>query len=70
METKKIIRDERKKRKLTQSELAKKLGVSQATITMIEAGRRGASDELKVKIANYFNLSIEYIFFNDINHKW
>ena len=70
METKKIIRDERKKRKLTQSELAKKLGVSQATITMIEAGKRGVSDELKVKIANYFNLSIEYIFFNDINHKW
>lgn len=68
MESGKIIAEERKKRNLSQKALSNILGVSQPTIWSLEHGERGASDELKVKIANYFNLSVEYIFFNRNYH--
>lgn len=68
MESGKIIAEERKKRSLSQKALSNILGVSQPTIWSLEHGERCASDELKVKIANYFNLSVEYIFFNQNYH--
>lgn len=64
-----IIKEERLKRKLSQSELGDKLGVSQAMIALIEEGKRGASDKLKVKFSELFNLPVEYIFFNHTNNK-
>ncbi|MGX7104923.1 helix-turn-helix transcriptional regulator [Globicatella sanguinis] len=64
-----IIKEERLKRSLSQSDFAEKMGVSPTLISLIESGKRGASDKLKVKIANYFNLSVEYIFFNQKDYK-
>lgn len=48
----KVIRNLRNKEKITASELAKKIGVSQGTISHIETGKRTPSDELLEKIQN------------------
>ncbi|MDO5695697.1 MAG: helix-turn-helix transcriptional regulator [Eubacteriales bacterium] len=52
----------RKKRKLSQEELAREVGVTRQTITSIETGKYIASLPLAFKIARFFNLSIEDIF--------
>ncbi len=44
-------------------ELAKSLGVSKSAISMWENGERIPRDEIKIKIADYFNKSVESIFF-------
>lgn len=52
----------RKKQKLTQEELANKLGVTRQTIISIEQGRYIASLPLALKMANVFGVSVEEIF--------
>lgn len=47
----------------TQEEIADAIGVSSAAIGMYERGKRIPRDEIKVKLANYFNASVESIFF-------
>nr|DAK48734.1 MAG TPA: Helix-turn-helix XRE-family like protein [Caudoviricetes sp.] len=47
----------------TQEEIADAIGVSSAAIGMYERGERIPRDEIKVKLANYFNASVESIFF-------
>jgi putative transcriptional regulator len=53
---------ERKKRKLTQGELADLMGVSTATISHLENGRMQPSLELSLELPNFFNLSFETLF--------
>jgi putative transcriptional regulator len=52
----------RKKRNITQEELAAALEVSRQTIGSLENGRYNPSIILAIKIARYFNLSVEEIF--------
>ena len=52
----------RKKRGITQGELADALEVSRQTISSLENGRYNPSIILAFKIARYFKLSIEEIF--------
>lgn len=52
---------------LTQEELANKLGVTRATINAIEKGRYDPSLKLAFKIARFFEVSIENIFWEDNN---
>ena len=52
----------RKQRKITQEELANKVGVTRQTITSIETGKYIASLPLAFKIAKFFDMSIEEIF--------
>ena len=47
----------------TQEEIADAIGVSSAAIGMYERGERIPRDEIKVKLANYFNASVESILF-------
>ncbi|QIB26281.1 helix-turn-helix domain-containing protein [Caloranaerobacter azorensis] len=56
-----IIKRLRKDNNLTQDELANKLNISRSTIGMIETNKREPSNELLVKIANFFNVSIDYL---------
>ncbi len=56
------IAELRKKRKMSQEELAFAVGVTRQTITSIEVGKYTASLPLAFKIANYFGLSIEDVF--------
>lgn len=53
----------RKSLKLTQEELAKKVGVTRQTIISIEQGKYIASLPLAIKIASVFNVKVEEIFF-------
>ena len=62
------IRELRKKRKLSQEELALEVGTTRQTITSIETEKYTASLVLAYKIAKYFDMSIEEVFdFSDID---
>lgn len=49
--------------KRTQEEVAKALGIPVSTYGSYEQGARIPKDSMKVKIARYFNKSVEEIFF-------
>ena len=51
----------RKEADLKQEELAKAINVSQDTISMMERGKRLASMEVLLSLADYFNVSLDYI---------
>lgn len=57
------IAELRKERKITQEELAAAVSVTRQTIISIESGRYTASLPLAFKIAEFFEKSIEDIFF-------
>ncbi|CDI58567.1 helix-turn-helix transcriptional regulator [Lactobacillus helveticus] len=50
-------------RGLNQKEAAKKIGISQSMLSSLEQGIRSGSDATKIKIANFYGTSVEYIFF-------
>jgi len=47
----------------SQAEVAEALGISVSALSMYEQGQRVPRDEIKVRIANYYNVSIPSIFF-------
>lgn len=56
------IKEKREEKGLTQDQLAMELGVSRQTINSLEKGRYIASLQLAIKIAKFFQTSIESIF--------
>ena len=52
----------RAEQRLNQSQLAEKIGVSRKTISTIEVGRFVPSTIIAMKIARYFNVPVEAIF--------
>ena len=52
----------RKLNKMTQDDLASKLGVTRQTIISIEKGKYVASLQLALKMSKIFNVSVEEIF--------
>ncbi|MGN0351728.1 MAG: helix-turn-helix transcriptional regulator [Roseburia sp.] len=64
------IKELRKSRKLSQTELADAVGTTRQTITSIEVGKYTASLVLAYKIAHYFDMTIEEVFdFSDIDEE-
>ena len=57
----------RKSLKLTQEDLAKKVGVTRQTIISIEQGKYITSLPLAIKIANVFNIPVEEVFIIEEN---
>jgi len=55
------LKELRAARGYSQSELAEKLHVSKSTISMIEAGARKPSLEVLEMIADFFNVTIDYL---------
>ncbi|WP_404387564.1 helix-turn-helix domain-containing protein [Ligilactobacillus animalis] len=55
------IRDLRKEKKLSQSELGKLIGVSQTTVTAWETGRAEPASTYIKKLADFFNVSADYL---------
>lgn len=53
----------RKENEITQQRLADELGVSRQTVNSIENGKYKPSIDLAFKIAKFFHLKIEEIFF-------
>lgn len=48
--------------KKTQEEVAKAIGVSFSAYTKYEMGIRIPRDEVKIRIANYYHKTVQYIF--------
>lgn len=57
----KSIKELRSKRNITQEELAKVIGVTTSMVGMYETGARKPSFEVLNKIADYFNVSTDYL---------
>lgn len=55
----KQISDVRKKNKMTQEQVAKKLGTTQSVIARIEAGKQNISFNILFKIAEVFHKKLE-----------
>jgi len=59
------IQELRKKRKVTQEELAEAVGVTRQTVISLENGRYNASLQLAHRIAKFFEMQIEDVFLFD-----
>lgn len=55
------IKELRKSKNLTQTDLGKILGVGKTTISMYENGNSTPNDEIKLKISEYFDVSLDYL---------
>ncbi len=56
------IRVFRAEHRMSQSDLAREIGVSRKTISTIEVGRFVPSTVIALKIARYFNVPVEQVF--------
>ncbi len=54
----KLLREEQS---LNQSQLAEKLNIAVSSISQYESGDRIPSDDIKIKIANYFDVSLDFL---------
>ena len=61
----KKLRELRLKFGLTTTELGKAIGCSNPTITNYELGNRKPDPDMLIKLANYFNVSIDYLLGRD-----
>ena len=57
------LKELRKEKNLTVTEVADACGISHQAITMYETGERVPRDEVKLKLANLFETTVESIFF-------
>lgn len=55
------IKELRQKNNLTQKELGEKLGLTESTVSLYEAGKRKPDPSTLVKLANIFDVSIDYL---------
>ena len=51
------------------AKVADSIGISQSALRMYEAGERIPRDEIKIRIAEYYGMSVGDIFFNEKVHK-
>lgn len=51
----------RRRENISQKELGDKLNISHYTISSYEKGRSEPSDEIKVRLARYFHVSLDYL---------
>lgn len=47
----------------TQKEIADSVGISQSTYAMYETGQRIPSDEVKIRLADFFGKTVQELFF-------
>lgn len=52
----------RKKKNLTQEQVSNAIGVARTTYAMYEQGRREMDYELLIKLADFYNVSLDYLF--------
>ena len=55
------IRDLREDSDLTQQQIADILGITQRKYSYLETGAQQLTDEILVKLANFYHVSIDYI---------
>jgi transcriptional regulator with XRE-family HTH domain len=64
------IKELRKEKKMTQEELGKILGVSKVSISGYENDTRQPDNESLVKLANFFNVTTDYLLGENNTPKW
>lgn len=52
----------------TRREVASALGISISAIRMYENGQRIPRDDIKVKLAKYYGVSVDHLFYADLYH--
>ena len=52
----------------TQQEVADGIGITKSALAMYERDERIPRDEVKVRIANYYGVSVLFLFFNASEH--
>ena len=55
------IKDLREDSHMTQQQIADKIGITQRKYSYIETGVQQLTDEILVKLSNYYGVSIDYI---------
>ena len=55
------LRALRKRSRLTQKELAEIIGVRKSAISLYEIGQCDPADPIKINIAKYFDISLDYL---------
>lgn len=63
------IRDLRKDRDLSQTEISKLLKISQVAYSYYECNKRNISLESLCKLADYYNVSLDYLLYRTDNKK-
>jgi len=55
------IKDLREDRDLTQTQVAKAIGITQRKYSYIETGTQQLTDEILVKLAKFYDVSVDYL---------
>ncbi|MBS6503776.1 MAG: helix-turn-helix transcriptional regulator [Clostridium sp.] len=55
------IKELRKSKKMTQVQLAEKIGIAQSTLGMIEKNRTPAGRKTLIKLADFFGVTVDYL---------
>lgn len=61
------IKDLRVDHDLTQQQIAAAIGITQRKYSYVETGTQPLTDELLVKLSNYYKVSIDYILWQTNN---
>lgn len=59
------IRELRKTKKVTMKELGNMIGVAESTMSLYETGKRKPDPETLSRLADYFNVSVDYLLGRD-----
>lgn len=54
--------------KRTLQEVGNRIGISESALSQYENGKRIPKDELKIKLAAFYGVSIEWLFFDHACH--
>lgn len=63
------IKELRKEKKITMKQLGDIIGVAESTISLYENGKRQPDNDILLKLAEYFNVSVDYLLGYNIESK-
>ena len=66
----KELNGHRARRTLSQSELAKKVGINQSTISLWEDNKRTPSIENCVQLADFYGISVDELIGHEVKKNW
>ncbi|MEE8825162.1 MAG: helix-turn-helix transcriptional regulator [Lentilactobacillus sunkii] len=61
------LKDLRQRRRLTQEQMASKLGVPRTTYAAYEQNHREPDDAMKIKIADFFDVTVDFLVGRKVN---
>ena len=64
------LKNHRESRKISQSELAKRIGISQATISLWEDNKRTPTIDNCVQLADVYGISLDELIGHEVKKNW